>query len=196
MFDSYVSSEFIFGLRQQFQLDLTQSSAAQNILIRASTTIAPLIALILLFKPYANLIIFIVALILCILSIYFLRDIFFSAITTTYSSQKKPLLLAKLISNPFMRWGLVYQISGNLAFAGVAFIFLKNLQPNSNLILNEISMLYFAFLLVQVIVLIFGENIVPINKTSHVALTMGICGALVIAASLSTPGFLRLAICV
>lgn len=195
LFDSYVSSEFIFDVRQKFQLDLTQSAAAQNILIRASTAIAPSVALIILYMPHASLIAFLFAFVLYILSIISLRSIFFTTINTTFTSQNRPLSLAKLISNPFMRWGFVYQIAGNLAFAGVAFIFLKNLQPHGNLFLNEISILYFAFFLVQIIVLIFGANIIPIYKTTQVALTMGICGSFVIAASLSSPGYFRLVTC-
>lgn len=192
LFDSFVSSDFIFGLRKYFYLDITQSAAVQNILMRASTAVAPATALIMLSVSYASLVIFILALILTVFSIYLLRIIFFSPPINSLHTHTKPLMIAELFINKYMRWGFVYQIFANLAFAGVSFILLKELPLHSGIILNDITMLYLSFFITQLIVFIFGEAIVPAKRTSDVAFILGLCGCFVFLASLNNPGALRL----
>ena len=195
LIDSFVSAEFIFGLKQFFQVDLSQSAAAQNILIRASVSVAPALALILLKFSQASFIFFIVALTIGLLNIYFLKKIFSHSPDHKIVPPSKPLGFLALMNNPYMRWGFVYQIAGNLAFAGVSFIFLKELKPHGDLLLNEITMLYIAFLLVQILVLVFGEDIIPINKVSQIGLSMGICAVAVLFAGYFDPGLGRLFSC-
>lgn len=195
LFDSFVSAEFIFGLRSYFQIDLSQTAAAQNILIRASVAIAPALALIMLKTAHASLIIFVFAAIVCLLSLLFLKKIFFHNTDNKVEVKNRLLGFRTLMANPYMRWGFIYQIAGNLAFAGVSFILLKELKPHGDLFLNEITMLYLAFLLVQMIVLIYGEDIVPINNVSQISLNMGICAVAVICAAFSDSGLWHLATC-
>lgn len=193
--DSFISSEFIFALRKYYSIDLTQAAAAQNILIRASTAVAPAAALSMLAIPQLNFGIAIFVFILISLSIYQLKDIFFSESNLLADFSKKPLSFSKLISNPYMRWGIAYQFLGNLAFAGVSFLLLKNLPLNADLFFNEITALYFSFFVVQIIILLYGEDIVPANQTSHIAIIMGLTGCFVILASLSHHSVFRLIYC-
>jgi len=197
LLDSYLSAEFIFSLREYYHVDLSQSSAAQNILIRSSTIVAPTIALMLLVSSNLKLIILFSAIAIGGFSTLFLRKVFFSSYGThslSYEKQSKALSIKKLISNPLMKWGFIFQICGNLSFAGVSFIFLSGISSNASLILNEITLLYFSFFLAQSVVLIFGEKIVPANKYSHVGITIGICGILVLLSGISDNA-IRLAIC-
>jgi hypothetical protein len=195
MFDSFVSADFIFSLKEYFQVDLSQSAAAQNILIRASVSIAPALALILLNVIHATFIIFTISLVICIINIFFLKKIFINTSGHKILPQSKPLGFLALMNNPYMRWGFIYQVAGNLAFAGVSFLLLKELKPHGDLFLNEITMLYIAFLLVQVAVLLYGEDIIPINRVSQIASCMAICAIAVIFAALFHSGVWRLIAC-
>src|SRR3990167_6929431 len=196
LFDSFMSAEFIFILQEYFSSDLSQSAAAQNILVRASTAIAPALALTLLFLPHMRLVAFIFAMILSVSSLFFLRKIFLLSSNTPFPiNHQKPFSLRKIIENPMMRWGLIYQIAGNLAFSGVAFLFLSELKPHSHIFLNEITALYSAFLIAQCVVLVLGEDSVPVNEPVHIAPIMGLCGILVFIASVSQPGIARLIVC-
>jgi hypothetical protein len=135
------------------------------------------------------------AIIIYTLCIPCLKNIFANALTHKTTVKEKSLGILVLMTNPYMRWGLAYQILANLAFAGISFLFLKELNPNGNAFFNEITILYFAFLLVQSIVLVFGEDIVPINRLSHISITMGICALAVICAALFPFGMARLIAC-
>lgn len=194
--DSSLSAEFVFLLREYFRIDLTQSAAAQNILARASTAVAPAAAITMLYLPYTIVIIFIIAIVIGISCTFFLRKIFFSPSTNIFSfSHERSFLLADLLANPLMRWGLLFQVVGNLAFAGVAFLLLAELKINEHIFLNEITALYLAFLLAQGAALIFGEKIVPASKCVHVGYMMVVCGLFVFGASIIHPGLARLVIC-
>jgi hypothetical protein len=196
LLDASLSADFIFTLRDHFKVDPTQGTAAQNILTRASTVAAPAIALTLLFNPYANIIIFSLALLVGAFYIILLRKLYFSSPNTSLSHHRRqPLSFIKLIAHPLMRWGLIYQMIANLAFAGVAFLLLVELKPHGNLLINEITLLYAAFFLVQCSVLFLGEKVIPANSTWHIALLMVICSLLIIIASQSPPGIIRLSIC-
>ncbi|MDR3478471.1 MAG: hypothetical protein P4M14_10630 [Gammaproteobacteria bacterium] len=195
LFDSFVSAEFIFGLKKYFYSDLSQSATAQNILIRASVSIAPALALIMIETAHASLTIFIISIAICLLSILFLKNVFFNDNDNKIAVPNKPLGFNALMNNPYMRWGFIYQIVGNLAFAGVSFILLKELKPHGDLFMNEITMLYFAFLMVQIIVLVFGEDIIPISKISQIALNMAVCAVAVIFAALCHQELWRLTVC-
>jgi hypothetical protein len=195
LFDSFISSEFIFGLKEYFRVDLSQSAAAQNILIRASTAVAPALALMIINVTYASSIIFASAILLYILAVIFLKSIFLASPDKGISSQTEHFTFSKLMENPYMRWGFIFQIIGNLAFAGVSFVLLKELKPQGDIFLNEITMLYTAFLFVQMVVLFMGEDIIPINTTSGVAFTMGICAVAVVIAGFSSTDPIRLMAC-
>ena len=195
LLDSFVSAEFIFGLKQYFQVDLGQSTAAQNILIRASTFMAPALALIILKAPHASLVIFITAIIIYFSSILFLKRIFISSPDNQIKVSTVPLGFSALMVNPYMRWGFAYQIVANLAFAGVSFILLKELKPHGDLFFNEITLLYLGFLLIQMIVLIYGEDVIPINKVSQITFSMGMCATSVMIAALARSSLWHLTAC-
>lgn len=195
LIDSFFSAEFIFELKKYLSIDLTQSAAMQNILVRASTAMAPAISLLILFNPNIDLIVLALATLIFGVSIILLRRIYFLSMESISPKYVKPVSISRLIQNPYAAWGFLYQILGNLAFAGVAFLLLRQLPQHPHIFLNEISILYFAFFIVQGIILFFGEDFVPINNTFQIASIMGLCGCFVLLAGICSYEYLRFACC-
>jgi hypothetical protein len=184
--NSSLSADFIFGIKEHFNVDISQSAAAQNILLRSSTAIAPAVALTIFSSPHTSLVIVGMSIILAILSTIFLRNVFFSPKQNlAVPHHKQHVALKTLITNPLMRFGFSMQIFGNFAFAGVAFLFLSQLDPHGSIFWNEITILYTVFFAVQCAVLIFGDQVIPANKPAHVAFIMGFCGLMVLISSLN-----------
>jgi len=193
LLDSMLSVEFIFALSELFSISAPQSVAMQNILVRASTAIAPAVGLMILSMRHTKWIILLPMILLGALSVVFLRKILCLGYTGSPSQHStQSLSLKKLFNHGLMRWGLIYQIVGNLAFAGVALLFLAQLNVHGSAFFNEITVLYSAFLMAQCIVLFFGERAIPAANTVHVSFILGICGVLVIVAGLCHPGIIRL----
>lgn len=193
--DSSISSEFIFLLRKYFKVDITKTVAVQNILVRSSVAIAPAIALIILTSFYALIATFIVALFFFIYSIITFRNMFILS-ENPHPLKATPISLSNLLKNPYMRWGLMYQILGNLAFAGVSFILLKELKSNGHVFFNEITMLYSSFLVIQIIIYIFGDNAVLLENSKQIAYVVGLCGLSVFSAGFFHSEVVRLIFCV
>lgn len=196
LIDSSLSTEFIFSLRDYFKIDLSQSFAAQNILIRASTTFAPAIALGILSSYFTTFALFLFAILANILSTFFLRKLFFKPRHSSLAhSSKETLSLKALFANSLMRWGFLYQIISNLSLGGVALLFLSELNTHGNIFLNEITVLYFAFLITQIATLIFGDRIIPANTVFHIELILALCGLFILGAGICHSGTVRLGIC-
>jgi hypothetical protein len=194
MIDNLMSAEFIFALRDLFKIDISQMTAAQLIFVRGGTAIAPAVALILLFKPNIQIMICIFVICIAVFSAYYFRKIYFSPVKEQSVSNTLILSLKNIIKNPFMRWGIAYQILANIAFAGVAFLLLAKLQQTSNFFLNDITLLYISFFIIQCWVLIFGENIIPVKTTLGMGFLMGITGLFVLIVS-QFHGYIRLVSC-
>jgi hypothetical protein len=193
--NSSFSTDFIFIIKEDFNIDVSQSAAAQNILLRSSTAIAPAVALTIFATPSTSLVIVILSIITAILSTIFLRNVFFSPKQNLkIPHHKKHIPLRILIANPLMRFGFTMQVFGNLAFAGVAFLFLSQLDPKGSIFWNEITILYTAFFVVQCAVLFFGDRVIPANKPVHVAVIMALCGFMILISSLNH-GIVKLVIC-
>lgn len=196
LIDSSLSSEFIFSLRDYFKIDLSQSFAAQNILIRASTTFAPAIALGILSSYFTTFALFLFAIFANMLSTFFLRKLFFKPQHSSLAhSSKEALSLKALVANSLMRWGLLYQIISNLSLGGVALLFLSELNIHGSIIFNEITVLYFAFLITQVTALIFGDRVIPASTVFHIELIFVLCGLFILGAGICHPGMVRLVLC-
>lgn len=195
LLDSYLSADFVFLMKEYFNIDFNQNSAAQNMIVRSCIMIAPTGATMIFSMPDMKTIILIFAIILGTLSIIFLRRVFFPSIEPSFTSRpNQPKSFTNLILNPLMRWGIFFHVFVNLAFAGVAFLFLSDTKFNEKLFLNEISLLYVSFFIFQVFVFVFGEKIVMASKCLHISIIIGICGILVIISSISnTP--IRLITC-
>jgi hypothetical protein len=199
LFDTTLSTEFVFSLRELFSVDLSQSAAAQNIIVRSFTALAPAIALLLLFTPYAKMGAFILAIILYLASLPCLIKIFFApslSINYTKSKPSDPLTLRQMLSNKLMRWGMLFQLVGNLAFAGISFLLLSQLKPNGHLFLNEITILYTAFFIGQAGILLYGEGIIPANSTRGTAFIMFLSSLFIAAISFAHTSIIRLIFCV
>lgn len=195
LFDSFLSADFVFSLRDKFNVDLTQTAAAQNILVRSSTAIAPAIAMILLSSLYANYIFVTLSAIVWLLSTVLLRSVFFSNSEKSTIHHEQSKSLTQLLTNPIMRWGFLFQITGNIAFAGVAFLLLANLKLNGHILLNEITVLYSVFLIIQFAVLLFGQRMIPVSKFSHIGVMIGICGLFVFSSGFYSSSVLRYFMC-
>jgi hypothetical protein len=196
LIDSTMSSEFVFSLRDLYKVDLTQSTAAQNIMIRSSTAIAPAIALLILFTPHAKIAAFIVAVFIYLISLPSLLNIFFHPDHSDHSKKPSDALSFKgVFSNSLMRWGLTFQLVGNLAFAGVAFLLLSQLKPQGSIFWNEITFLYTAFFIAQFLTLIYGEKIVPVNTTRGAVIIMAISSLCILFCGLAPYGLIRLILC-
>jgi hypothetical protein len=195
LFDMYLSADFSFSLRDHYRIDLSQTAAALNILTRSSIAFAPTLAISIINLPYMKFIIFVIFVFLGGLCTLLLKKVFFSSSDSSrLSTKNRSVPLITIISNPWMRWGLIYSIFVNFAFAGVTFIFLSQIKTSQNTFLNEITSLYLAFFLTQCVVLIFGEKIVPAKEPFHAAFLMGMCGALIIISTISE-STAQLAIC-
>ena len=192
--DSSLSTEFIFSLQESFQVDISQSAAAMNILMRSGTAIAPAAALLLLTTPYATEVVILIALVLGIISTLLLRKIFFSQKNPHHFLHKEHTPFSVLIKNSLMRWGLYFQFLVNLAFSGVAFLFLAKLKLSGNIFLNEITILYTAFFIAQLLVLIGGDDLIPVKKPIHLIGMMVLCAFLILTSGFSND-FMRLGIC-
>lgn len=196
LIDSLLCAEFIFLLHELFQVSVIQSAAAQNILMRASLAFAPAMALVLLSVQYAYLVVWAMAMAFNFLNTFFLRKLFFLSEQKSMSYHSEtPLSFKKLVGNSLMRWGLIYQIVSNLSFAGVALLFLSQLNIHGSVFLNDITVLYSAFLVAQCAALIFGELVVPARNRSHISFILASCGLCLIIAGLSPPGVFRFIIC-
>jgi len=196
LMDTIISSEFIFIMRKHFHLELSQISAAQNILVRAVTFFAPAAALIFFQNPVVYPILCVSAVLMSIFSIILLKEIFFPSIEYSMHLSRNSLSFRALIANPLMRWALFYQIISNLSFGGVALLFLSQLKVNGSIFLNEITALYFAFLIAQSMVLFFGERWVPAKKISHIGIILATCGFFILMASMMHSNEARLIMCI
>ena len=195
LFDTALSSEFVFSLQELYKIDLTQSSAAQNIIIRSSTAIAPAIAMTVLFSSYAKIGAFVLAILIYTVSLPNLIKIFsHTGQNNHFSPPSHILTFRSIIANPIMRWGIVFQLFGNLSFAGIAFLLLSQLNPHGYLFLNQITALYAAFFVSQCCILLYGEKCIPATTTRDVAIIMALCSVFVIVSSLSQ-GLINLAFC-
>ncbi|GEM_PF-5421710 len=192
--DSSLSTEFIFSLREYFHINISQSAAAMNILMRSGTAIAPAVALMLLTTHYAIWGVILSVFVLGALSTILLRKIFFAQGNHHHFSHKKYTPFSVLIQNPLMYWGFSFQFLANLAFSGVGFLLLAQLRLHGNIFLNEITILYTAFFITQFIVLIWGDAIIFGNQLKHMVWMVIICAVLVLIAGVSS-GFMRLGVC-
>ncbi len=194
--DAALTSDLIFAAHEKYHIDLSKSAAAQNILARASTAFAPAIALILLQSFNAKLAGFFSAIIIGLSFTFALRAVLFDNKNQKALHKASTSLTFNEISrNPMMRWGLTFQILGNLAFGGVSFLLLAMLKLHTNVLFNEITALYAAFLFTQAIILIYGEGVVPLYHTTHVAYSMALCALCVLATSLMSFSALKLCLC-
>ncbi len=191
--DTSMSMNFIFSLQKKFNISISQSAAAMNILVRSGTAIAPAIALMLIRDPKIVWMIFGLVLTIGIFSTLLLRNVFFTSKAPS-SIKPKHLSFTTLIKNPLMRWGLNLQFLVNLGFSGVAFLLLAQLKLHSDVILNEITILYGTFFLVQVFVLVGGDKIILATKPVHITIMILTCAFAVFAAGMSS-GVIRLLIC-
>lgn len=186
--ESSLSSDFVFSLQEHFQVDLSQSMAAINILVRSGTAIAPAIALLLLTTQYISWVITAIVLMAGVLSTIYLRQVFFSP-SSQHNSHAEHVPLRTLLKNPLIRWGLYFQFLGNLAFSGVAFLFLAKLKIHGDIFLNEITVLYTTFFVMQFSVLIFGDTIIPGNKIQDMIWMIAACAILVFISGLTDGHF-------
>lgn len=192
--DASLSSEFIFLLEEYFHVSLSQSAAAMNILVRSGTAIAPAVALLILTTRYASWAVSGLALVIGIVSTILLKEVFFSFRNAHHFKKREHVSLYVIMKNSLMRWGLFSQFLVNLAFSGVAFLFLAKLKLHGDVFFNEITVLYTAFFVVQFVVLIFGDTIVPGNKPIDMAWMIGLCALLILFSGLSD-NYMRLFVC-
>lgn len=194
--DLMLCSDFIFHTHKQFKIDLAQSAAVQNILLRASTAIAPLAALAILSMPNVRVIVCLASLSLTILIVTLLRKAFRSAPSFSDKTSSQQLPLAKLMDIPMAKWGLLFQLLFNLSFAGVSFLLLSELTSTSHWFFNGISMLYGAFFIAQLAVIAYGNKIIPVNNTSQMSIAMTLCGLGVLFTGFATTENATLISCV
>lgn len=192
--DASLSSDFIFLLEEYFHVSLSQSAAAMNILVRSGTAIAPAVALLILTTRYASWVVDCLALIIGVASTILLKKVFFSSHDAHHFQKREHVSLYVIMKNSLMRWGLFSQFLVNLAFSGVAFLFLAKLKLHGDVFFNEITVLYTAFFVVQFVVLIFGDKIVPGSKPLDMAWMIGLCALLILISGLSD-NYMRLVVC-
>jgi len=196
LLDSILSADLIFAVHETFHIDLSRSAAAQNILARAVTAFAPALALSMLMLAMTKILVLVISALVGVYAAWLMRGILFVKTDHPFQQQENDKFsLTKLIKNPVMKWGISFQILGNLAFAGVAFLLLAQLRLNGNVFFNEITALYAAFLFAQTLVLVFGENAVPLNQPRQIAWLMGICGLLILLTSMNYFIPLKLLLC-
>lgn len=192
--DASLSSEFVFLLEEYFHVSLSQSAAAVNILVRSGTAIAPAVALLILTTRYTSLATSGLALVVGMISTMSLKKVFFSSHNAHHFQKREPVSLCVIMKNSLMRWGLLSQFLVNLAFSGVAFLFLAKLKLHGDVFFNEITILYTVFFVVQSVVLIFGDAIVPGNKPLDMVWMIGLSAVLILFSGFSD-GYMRLGVC-
>lgn len=197
--DGMFGAHLIYKLKADRDIALSTSAAALNIMGRGATSIAPALSLAMIHSPTLAAVVVACALFPQAVAMWLSRRLFVAA----SNDPPAPLTPSKarggqhetLLSNPFTRWGLLFALLGNLSMAGVTLLLMRFLHANETSVLNEISVLYFAFFASQILVLLCGDRAIPASTIRGSSAWLHVAGALTIGVALST-GALRLAMCV
>lgn len=201
IFDTTLSSDFVFLAKDSFGLDLSQSNSIQNIISRASLAIAPAFSLAILAHKLNIACVIGVTLVTIGISTTILKMVLRpqkdrqKGTGPTHNESPSMLRFSGIFGNDFMRWGLLYQTFVNFSFGGISYLLVIKISKNVSLAINELSTLYFFFLIYSVAIAFRGDFIVPARRLQNIAQTVAATAALSIALTISSSLSFNLMLC-
>jgi hypothetical protein len=191
----------VFPVPAQRGLDLSQNSSIQNIIARAALAVSPAFALSLTNRKLTVLYFLPALVMLSCIGLSALRSI--GKVTPPlekaghfpFDKGYRAMSFRSITSSGLMRWGFLYQLTVNFAFAGITYLMVITLKPTSDFALNGLSALYFSFFVYQIVVMFIGDNAIPATKLDNIVYI--VCGTAIlsIAIGASSNLWLSIALC-
>jgi len=187
IFDNAISADFLFAARGAFGIELSQAASIQSIVSRGTLAVAPTLGLSFVAHKLSFVYLCLPAAILSGAGVLTLLKMSKVASPSMQSLRiesevgESRLRIWAIFRNEVMRWGILYQITGNFAFAGITYLLVIELAHSLGVGPNGLTAFYLVFFVFQLIVVVAGDKAIPVRNLSDISCIVITSGLLTIA---------------